>query len=61
MSGMLTGNESLDDLYNKKTEFESEIEKLHGSERKEKESHVQDIDKAIDKLKKKSTDDDVKY
>jgi hypothetical protein len=58
---MLMGNESLEDLYRAKSALESEIDKLHGSARREKESHLQDINNAIDKLKKKSTDDDVRY
>lgn len=58
---MLTGNESLDDLYKKKSELESEIEKLHGSERREKESQLEDIRNAIKKLKNKPKNDDVKF
>jgi hypothetical protein len=58
---MLNGNESLDDLYRAKSELEFEIKRLHGSARREKESHLQDIGNAIDKLTKKPTDEDVKY
>lgn len=58
---MLTGNGSLDDLYQKTSELESEIEKLHGPERRVKENHLQDVRTAIKNLKKKPTDDDVKF
>jgi hypothetical protein len=58
---MLMGNESLENLYKKESDLKSEIEKLHGAERKEKESYLQDVRVAIEKLKGKAKNDDVKY
>jgi hypothetical protein len=58
---MPTGDESLEDLYAKETELKVQIEGLHGSERREKETHLQDIRSAIGKLKAKRKKDDVNY
>jgi chaperonin cofactor prefoldin len=58
---MLTGNESLDDLDKKRSELESEIKTLHGASKREKESHLQDVQIAIEKLKKNPKKDEIKY
>jgi hypothetical protein len=58
---MLTGEESLQELYKKKQTLEGELEKLHGQDRKEKQDYIQDIDNAIEKLKKKPRSIDVLY
>lgn len=59
---MLTGDELLEDLYKRQSELESEIEKLHESpERRVKESYLQDVRNAVEKLKKGQKNDGVKY
>ena len=58
---MLTGNESLEDLHEKEMELKAQIEGLHGSALREKETHLQDIRTAIEKLKRKPKKDDVNY
>jgi hypothetical protein len=44
-------------LYNKRQNLQAELKKLHGSERKIKETEIQDLDAAIAKLKKKPKND----
>jgi len=60
-SQMLTGNESENDLNKMEAELTSAIEKLRGSERREKESQLEDIRSAKKKLKQKGKNDNVKY
>jgi hypothetical protein len=47
-------------LYSKRQKLQAELEKLHGSERRIKETELQDLDAAIAKLKKKPKND-VRY
>jgi hypothetical protein len=60
---MLTGDESLEELYARKQELESELVKLRGAEKREKESHLQDIESAIRQMKgeRKPNSNDVLY
>ena len=58
---MLTGNESLQELCNMREKLRSELERLHGSEKRMKESYLQDIDAAIEELKKRHRGEEVLY
>jgi hypothetical protein len=58
---MLTGDESLEELDRKRAALKDDLKKLHGPAKREKETHLQDVELEIEKRKKKAIEDDVLY